>query len=70
MLSVIGRNWVGSRFDGRNDGSRARCACSSADGEMRGITWGGIEMWLSDWEEAVVAIEDCSLPQSSPLTEP
>lgn len=22
------------------------------------------------WEEAVVAIEDCSLPQSSPLTEP
>jgi hypothetical protein len=61
MLSVIGRNWVGSRFDGRNDGSRARCACSSADGEMRGIAWGGMEMWLFVWEEAVVAIE-CSLP--------
>src|ERR1700722_11999101 len=62
MLSVMGRNWAGSRFDGRNDGSRARCACSSADGEMRGIVWGGMEVWLFVWEEAVVAIEECSLP--------
>lgn len=53
----MGRHCERSRFEGRIGGSRARCACSNADGDMRGMVDGGIELWLLTLGEAVAAMD-------------
>lgn len=53
----MGRHWEGRRFEGRIGGSRARCAWSNADGDMRGMVDGGIELPLLALGEAVAAMD-------------
>src|SRR5437868_1006483 len=51
------RHCEGSRLDGRIGGSRARCACSNADGGMRGMVDGGIELCVLALGGAVAAMD-------------